>query len=153
MSLELDHQQRITACERLAADLGERGWVCKVWTSTKGPNPGCGVQVQKEVDGNVWASVTITKTGFVSFQKISEELTAKQISKLGDDLTYPGDEKPVRPSPEFTKVLPQEQMNGGGKPSGLMAKLGFTEAARTKPVTAMRKTAREPGDDDGQAPF
>ena len=125
MSLELDHQQRITACERLAADLGERGWVCKVWTSTKGPNPGCGVQVQKEVDGNVWASVTITKTGFVSFQKISEELTAKQISKLGDDLTYPGDEKPVRPSPEFTKVLPQEQMNGGGKPSRADGQAGF----------------------------
>lgn len=147
--MELDHQQRIAACEKLAADLEERGWTTKVWTSTKGPNPGCGVQVQREPEGDVWASVTVTKSGFISFQKVSEELTQKQISKLGDDLTYPGDEKPVRPSPEFTKVLSREMMNGGGRPSGLMQKLGFVD----KPVAPHREPKkthppREPGEDD-----
>ena len=77
------------------------------------------------------------------------------MSGLCDDATYPGDE-PLRPSKEFTKVLSQDELEGG-RASVLMQRLGFADTKTTaaaarknapKPVTAMRKTAREPGEDD-----
>ena len=154
--MELSHEQRIVACEQLAEDMKMKGWTTKVWKSTSGPNPGVGVEVRKEPDGDVWASITVAKGGFLTVQKYSEELSKKQIETLCDDATYPGDE-PLRPSQQYTKILPQDEMNGGGRASALMQRLGFADTktaavhAAKNPVTAMPKR-RKPGEDEG-APF
>ena len=154
--MELSHEQRIVAVEQLAADLALKGWTTKVWTSTTGPNPGVGCEVRKENGGPVWASLTVTKSGFLAVQKYSEELSKKQIETLCDDATYDGDE-PLRPSQQYTKVLPQAEMDGGGRASVLMQRLGFSDTktaavhAAKNPVTAMPKR-RKPGEDEG-APF
>ena len=154
--MELSHEQRIVAVEQLAADLALKGWTTKVWTSTTGPNPGVGCEVRKEKDGSVWASLTVTKSGFLAVQKYSEELSKKQIETLCDDATYDGDE-PLRPSQQYTKVLPQSEMDGGGRASVLMQRLGFSDtktaavhAAKNAPVAMPKR--RKPGEDEG-APF
>lgn len=159
--MELSHEQRITAVEQLAHDLAEKGWTTKPWTSTSGPNPGCGCEVRAEPNGDVWASLTVTKGGYLSVQKYSDELSKKDIERLCDDATYPGDE-PLRPSPQYTKVLSRDEMNGGGRASVLMQRLGFaagaTPAAKkpSGPPTrgpSKKQPVREPGEDDEQAPF
>ena len=137
-----------------------RDWP-RIWESAAGcvrcgrppraQTPGAACRCRRKWTGTSGRASPLRRPASSSFQKISEELTAKQISKLGDDLTYPGDEKPVRPSPEFTKVLPQEQMNGGGKPSGLMAKLGFTEPISRRHQAGNQRAVKATGRTDGRA--
>ena len=127
MSEDLSIEQRIKAVEQLAEDLTATDkYVTKVWTSLKNKfgKPGCGVQIAYKNDqGNVIASITVGQKGYVNFQKVVDTLTTKQINELGDDVTY--DEAfPVRPSPEFTKFLDQDSMNGATSKSPLLIKAG-----------------------------
>ena len=129
--IELSIEDRIKACETMAADLGATGkYIASVWTSLKNKwgKPGCGVQIAYKNDpGNIIASVTVGQKGFVNFQKLVDTLTTKQANELGDDVTY--DEAfPVRPSPEYTKHLSQDDMNGGGRKSALLVKAGIISA-------------------------
>ena len=79
--MELSHEQRIVACEQLAADLKEKGWQTKPWKSTTGPNPGAGVEVREENNGPIWASITVTKAGYLAVQKYWDELSKKDIER------------------------------------------------------------------------
>jgi hypothetical protein len=164
--MELTHEQRIVAVEQLATDLAAKGWTTKVWTSMSGPNPGVGCEVRAEKDGDVWASLTVTKSGYLSVQKYWDELSKKDIERLCDDATYDGDE-PLRPSQQYTKVLDRDAMNGGGRASVLMQRLGFAAGAaapaakkpsgppaKGPPARRGPPVPREPGEDDGEeAPF
>jgi hypothetical protein len=162
--MELTHEQRVVACEQLAADLAAKGWVTKPWKSTSGPNPGAGVEIREEAGGPIWASITVTKAGYLSVQKYWDELSKKDIDRLCDDATYDGDE-PLRPSKEYTKVLSQDELEGG-RASSLMQRLGFAPggaakkpAAKVTPKAPVRRgppVPREPGEDaedEGTPPF
>ena len=116
--IQLSDEERKAGCENMAEELRKKDYLCRVWDSPSrgGRKYGCGVEVRFSSDPeNAIASLTITTKGYVGFQKIVDTLTNKQISALGDAVSYDA-AFPVRPSPEWTKVLPQEEMNGKSRP-------------------------------------
>ena len=62
--MELTHEQRIVAVETLSKDLQRRLDDSGV-DLHHGPQPGVGCEVRTEPEGDVWASLTITKGGYL----------------------------------------------------------------------------------------